>query len=80
MLFRLSTLGARVVELPIETVYRDEKSNLSELRCLATFPLLHLRNFAKRIFYNYFLRNFSIASLISFWASCCSHSAASTGC
>jgi glycosyltransferase involved in cell wall biosynthesis len=63
MLFRLSTIGARVVELPIETVYGDEKSNLSELRCLATFPLLHLRNFAKRIFYNYFLRNFSIASL-----------------
>lgn len=63
MLFRLGTLGARVVELPIETNYGDERSHLSELRCLAIFPLLHLKNLGKRIFYNYFLRNFSIASI-----------------
>ena len=63
LLFRLSTLRARVVELPLETVYQDEESHLSELRCLATFPLLHGRNFLKRLFYNYVLRNFSTASL-----------------
>ncbi|HVJ00466.1 MAG TPA: glycosyltransferase family 2 protein [Sphingomonas sp.] len=63
MLFRLATLRARVIELPIEPVYHDERSHLSELRCLATFPFLHMRNFAKRLFYNYFLRNFSAASL-----------------
>jgi hypothetical protein len=28
-----------------------------------TFPFLHLRNFLKRVAYNYFLRNFSLASL-----------------
>jgi glycosyltransferase involved in cell wall biosynthesis len=63
LLFRLATLRARVIELPIETVYDDEQSHLNELRCLATFPFLHGRNFLKRIFYNYFLRNFSVASL-----------------
>ena len=43
--------------------YADETSRLSELRCFFTFPPLHLRNFVKRITYNYFLRNFSIASV-----------------
>lgn len=63
LLFRLATLRARVVELPIETVYGSEESHLSEMRCLATFPFLHARNFLKRLFYNYLLRNFSTASL-----------------
>lgn len=63
LLFRLGTLRARVIELPIEAVYGAETSHLSELRCLATFPFLHARNFWKRLFYNYFLRNFSTASI-----------------
>ena len=63
LLFRLSTLRARVIELPLEAIYGNETSHLNELRCLATFPFLHGRNFAKRIFYNYFLRNFSAASI-----------------
>jgi dolichol-phosphate mannosyltransferase len=63
LLFRLATLRARVVELPIETVYRDETSHLSEMRSLLTFPFLHWRNFLKRLFYNYILRNFSMASI-----------------
>jgi glycosyltransferase involved in cell wall biosynthesis len=63
LLFRLSLLRARVVELPQMAVYADEKSGLSELRALLTFPGLHVRNFAKRVSYNYFLRNFSTASI-----------------
>ncbi|MCB1380424.1 MAG: glycosyltransferase family 2 protein [Alphaproteobacteria bacterium] len=63
LLFRLSTLGANMVEVPMEAVYADEKSNLNELHAAMTFPPLHLRNFTKRIFYNYFLRGFSAASL-----------------
>jgi len=63
LLFRLSTLGANMVEVPMEAHYADEKSNLSELNALMTFPPLHLRNLAKRIGYNYFLRGFSAASL-----------------
>lgn len=63
LLFRLSILRARIVELPLETVYGDETSGLNEWRCLLTFPFLHLRNFFKRIFYNYMLRNFSLGSI-----------------
>ena len=63
MLFRLNSFGAVVVEQPIESVYGDERSHLSIVRCLLTFPILHLRNFLKRLFYNYFLCNFDFASL-----------------
>ena len=63
LLFRLGLLRARVVELPAEATYGDEKSNLSELHALLTFPWLHLRNFFKRLAYMYFLRNFSVASV-----------------
>jgi glycosyltransferase involved in cell wall biosynthesis len=63
MLFRLNSFGATVVEQPLETRYRDETSHLSVARCLFTFPFLHFRNFIKRLFYNYFLRNFDFASL-----------------
>lgn len=63
LLFRLATLRARVIELPIETVYGNEASHLSELRCLLSFPFFHGRNFLKRLFYDYILRNFSAASL-----------------
>jgi dolichol-phosphate mannosyltransferase len=63
MLFRLNSFSAVVVEQPIETVYGAEHSHLSLARTLLTFPFLYMRNFIKRIFYNYFLRNFDIASL-----------------
>ena len=63
LLFRLSIIHARVIELPLSAQYDAPNSHLSELRCLFTFPGLHLQNAWKRIVYNYFLRNFSIASV-----------------
>lgn len=63
MMFRLGIIRAKVVDLPLECHYGEEKSNLSVTRCLLTFPLFHVRNFGKRIVYNYFVRNFSMASL-----------------
>jgi dolichol-phosphate mannosyltransferase len=63
LLFRLGILRARVIELPMVGHYSNEKSNLSETRTLMTFPMLHLRNFVKRILYMYFLRGFNLASL-----------------
>jgi glycosyltransferase involved in cell wall biosynthesis len=63
LLFRLNVVRARVVELPMASRYGAEMSHLNEFRCLLTFPGLHARNFLKRIFYNYFLRNFSMASV-----------------
>jgi len=63
ILFRLSTLRAVVKDVPMNAHYADEKSNMSLPRVLGEFPVYHTRNFVKRIFYNYFLRNFSVASL-----------------
>ena len=63
LLFRLSTVRACVVEMPMTAVYADEKSNLKVFQSLCRFPVLHAINGCKRIFYNYFLRNFSLASI-----------------
>lgn len=63
VLFRLNTFGAVVVDVPFNAKYENEKSNLSIWRSFFAFPFLHTRNFLKRLFYNYFLRNFSFASL-----------------
>jgi len=62
LLFRLSTLRARVVDVPMPAIYGDEKSGLNAARVIVPFALGHLRNFGKRIAYNYFLRDFSVAS------------------
>lgn len=63
MLFRLNTLRAVVVDIPMAAHYGDEVSNLKVSRVLGEFFWKHLRNFSKRIFYNYFLRDLSAASL-----------------
>jgi glycosyltransferase involved in cell wall biosynthesis len=63
LLFRLNTLQARVIDVPMPAIYGDEKSNLRIRGILLPFAAGHLRNFVKRVFYNYFLRDFSIASL-----------------
>ena len=63
MMFRLNTLGAVVVDVPMQASYSDERSNLSIPRVLPEFLWRHLANYGKRIFYNYFLRGFSIASV-----------------
>lgn len=63
MLFHLSLLQAKIIEVPMDAFYSDEKSNLNIWKSLFEFPVYHLKNFVMRIFYNYFLRNFSIASL-----------------
>lgn len=64
LLFRLGTVGAAVSDVPMEAVYGDETSGLSEMDALLKFPRLHARNLFKRIFYNYFLRGFSTASMM----------------
>ncbi len=63
LLFRLGVIRARVVDLPLESLYADETSNLNVWHCLVTFPGLHLRNCFKRIVYHHFLHTFSIASV-----------------
>jgi hypothetical protein len=43
--------------------YGDEVSNLKVSRIAGEFLWKHMRNFCKRIFYNYYLRDMSLASL-----------------
>ncbi len=62
MLFRLNTLRAVVVDLPMDARYGEEISNLKISKVIGEFLVNHLRNFAKRIFYNYYLRDMSLAS------------------
>ncbi|HLW75002.1 MAG TPA: glycosyltransferase family 2 protein [Gammaproteobacteria bacterium] len=63
MLFRLNTIGAVIADVPMRAVYVGEKSNLNALGVIPEFAWKHFRNYLKRIFYNYFLRGFSIASV-----------------
>lgn len=63
LLFRLNTLGAVVQDIPMRAVYEDEESGLKVSQILGPFLAGHTRNLFKRLFYNYFLRNFSIASV-----------------
>ncbi len=63
ILFRLNTLRAVVVDIPMRAVYGDETSNLRVSRIAVEFLGKHVRNFFKRLFYNYFLRDMSIASI-----------------
>ena len=63
ILFRLNVLRAVVRDVPMRAVYAEEESNLKISRILLPFLGGHMRNFTKRIFYNYFLRDFSIASI-----------------
>ena len=63
MLFRLNTLGAVAVDVPMDAVYGDEVSNLKVSQVITEFAAKNVRNFFKRLFYNYYLRNLSVASL-----------------
>ena len=63
VLFRLNTLRAVVVDVPMDASYGDEVSNLKISKVVTEFLVKHIRNFSKRIFYNYYLRNMSVASI-----------------
>jgi len=63
MLFRLNTLRAVVVDVPMDAKYGEEVSNLRISKIVGEFLVKHARNFAKRIFYNYYLRDVSLASI-----------------
>ena len=62
MLFRLNTLKAVVVDIPMQARYANEVSNLKISKIIFEFAGNHFKNFFKRIFYNYYLRDVSIAS------------------
>lgn len=63
LLFRLNIARAVVEDVPMTAMYGTEQSSLRIARIIGPFWLGHMRNFGKRLFYNYFLRDFHIASL-----------------
>ncbi len=63
LLFRLNIIRAVVVDIPMNACYGTETSSLKIGRIAGEFLAKHLRNFGKRIFYNYFLRDMTAASL-----------------
>ncbi len=63
MLFRLNTMRAVVVDVPMDARYADETSGLHISSILLEFMGKHVRNLFKRIGYNYFLRDLPVASL-----------------
>lgn len=63
LLFRLGTLRARVVDVPMTAIYANEISQMQVGKIVLPFLVANIRNFFKRLFYSYILRNFSVASL-----------------
>ncbi|HEX7558611.1 MAG TPA: glycosyltransferase family 2 protein, partial [Usitatibacter sp.] len=63
MLFRLATLRAVVVDVPMPAHYGGERSHLRVGRVAATFPWRYLVRAVKRCFYGYFLRDFNAGTV-----------------
>jgi glycosyltransferase involved in cell wall biosynthesis len=63
MLFRLYTVRAVVCDVAMPARYGDERSALRAGAAIPEFLYKHARNLVKRVFYGYFLRDFSIASV-----------------
>jgi len=63
ILFRLGTFRAVVADVAMDARYGDEKSSLRISKILGEFTWKHLRNSFKRVIYNYYLRDVSLASL-----------------
>ena len=63
LLFRLNTIRAVVVDIAMDASYGSETSNLRVTHVFGEFLVKHLRNFGKRVFYSYFLRDMTAASL-----------------
>lgn len=62
MLFRLAIIKAVVHDTPMPASYNTEKSNLNIRKVIFEFPNRHTVNYIKRIFYSYYLREWSPAS------------------
>lgn len=63
LLYHLNQLRAVVVEVPMPSRYAGEPSSLKPVRMIGPFLRGNLRNGIRRIFYGYFLRGFSVASV-----------------
>ncbi len=62
LLFRLNIARCVVKEVPMKAIYGSERSNLRIREVFPSFLIGNLLNFVKRVIYNYFLRDFQVAS------------------
>lgn len=63
LLYHLGTLRAVVRDVPMPARYGDEVSNLRIGAVVGPFLFRHLRNFVRRIFGQYLVRDFNVATL-----------------
>jgi dolichol-phosphate mannosyltransferase len=63
MLFRLNIIRAVVADIPMDASYGSERSGLKIRKVIGEFVAKHIRNFVKRVLYNYYLRDMTVASL-----------------
>jgi hypothetical protein len=63
MLLNLSLINAVVKDIDIPAKYDMEKSSLKITKVLCTFPIKLLKGTIKRIFYQYFIYDFNMASV-----------------
>lgn len=73
MLCWLNTLGARVVDVPVATVYGDEVSHIKLSRIIATFPGRLIDRYVRRVWRRHFVFDFGavgmllLAGTLFFW-------------
>lgn len=67
MLFRLNLMKAKVVDVPMQAFYGDEKSSLSLWKAAIEFPYKHIRNLVKRLLLTYYMRDFSFPGVQLFF-------------
>ncbi|CAN7577574.1 glycosyltransferase family 2 protein [Acidovorax sp. LjRoot129] len=65
MLFRLNTLRAVVKDIPMDSVYADEESNLKIGKVLPEFLRKHASRLWRRYVYSYLVRDFNVGTLYS---------------
>lgn len=63
LLYHLGTVRAVVRDVPMPARYADEVSNIRISAIIGPFALRHARNFTQRVIGQYFVRDFSAASL-----------------
>ncbi len=63
MLYRLGMCRAKVIDIPMQAKYEDEESSLTIKKIILPFFKKNMKNTYSRIIYNYFIRDFSIASI-----------------
>ncbi|MBD3180234.1 MAG: glycosyltransferase [Candidatus Latescibacteria bacterium] len=63
MLYQLRKADAKVLDIPMKADYGDEESNLKVGKSIIIFAMKHIRNTIRRIFYQYFIKDFGIATI-----------------